>query len=59
MGVAILITNADLSALLGTLTPARRQTIEELLKGKRSDESAAVLRWIRRRLKRRVRGKKK
>lgn len=53
------IADNNLSELLRQLPGRDRQAVEELLAGKRSDESAVILRWLRKRLKRVARLKKR
>jgi hypothetical protein len=57
--VHVRIESATLNELLRRLTGRDRETVEQLLRGKQSDEAGLILRWIKRRLKRRVRSKRK
>ena len=53
------LVDANLSELLKRLTPAKRRALESAIKGERTHEAGVILRWIKRRLKRRVRAGKK
>lgn len=53
------IVNQNLSALLDTLTESERRAVEAHFKGETTDESWAIVRWLRKRLKRRVRSRRK
>jgi hypothetical protein len=53
------ITDTTLIEAMNTLNEAERQSVEQALKGQRTDEAAVILRWLRRRLKRVARAKKR
>jgi len=53
------LTDHNLNELLRRLSGRDRRSVEEALAGKRSDEAAAVLRWLRKKLKRKARLKKR
>lgn len=55
----MVIADSNLASILASLRPSDRQVVEAHIKGKRSDDAAVILRWIRRKLKRRVRSKRK
>jgi hypothetical protein len=60
MGVSILtIADQNLNELLRQLPGRDRESVEELIRGHRTDEAAVVLRWLRKKLKHKVRGKKR
>ena len=49
------IANTTLAALLATLTPSERRSVEKHLAGEVTEQSKAVLRRLRMRLKRKAR----
>jgi len=55
------VADNNLAALIAALTPAERRIVEESLRegARMPDEARAILRWLRRRLKRRVRAGKR
>jgi len=53
------LSDTNLAALVARLKPSERQAVEEAVKGKATDESAVILRWLRKKLKGKARRGKK
>jgi len=51
----MILTDNNLAALFAALDPRERKVIEAHISGKESDEAMAILRRLRRRLKRKAR----
>jgi hypothetical protein len=51
------LTDANLSALISTLSPSERKAVRDHLAGRPSDESRELIRALRRKLKRKIRAR--